>query len=302
MKISGFTFVRNAIKYDYPVVEAVSSVLPLCDEFIVAVGNSEDGTRELVQSIGDSRIKIIDTIWDDSLREGGRVLALETDKAFDAVSPESIWAFYIQADEVLHERYIEPVRKAMQTFSNVPLVEGLLFDYRHFYGSYDFTGDSRAWYRNEIRVIRNNKSIRSYLDAQGFRKNGRKLTVAPANAVIYHYGWVKPPASQQAKQEHFHRYWHNDQWLEKEVPRKVDFDYTGIDSLAPFTGTHPFVMQERIVRKNWKFEHDPAKKKLSLLNSILRFIERLTGWRPGEYKNYTIYRTNPSCIFLFVTS
>ena len=85
MKVSGFTFVRNAIKYDYPVVEAIRSLLPICDEFIVAVGNSEDDTRNLVLSIGDPKIRIVDTIWDDSMREGGKVLAIETNKAFDAI-------------------------------------------------------------------------------------------------------------------------------------------------------------------------------------------------------------------------
>jgi glycosyltransferase involved in cell wall biosynthesis len=288
MLISGFTFIRNAIKFDYPVVEAIRSVLPLCDEFIVAVGNSEDNTRELVQSIGESRIRIIDTIWDDSLREGGRVLAEETDKAFDAISPESTWAFYIQADEVLHEKYHEPVKLAMQKQTTDERVEGLLFDYLHFYGSYDYVGNSRTWYRHEIRVIRNDKSIRSYLDAQGFRKNGRKLAVKPVEAAIYHYGWVKPPAQQQAKQENFHRYWHTDQWMKKVVQKTSDFDYSGIDSLAHFTGTHPEVMKNRIARKNWKFDFDPTKNKLALIQAFLKNVEQITGWRPGEYKNYKI--------------
>src|SRR5687768_16681264 len=109
MKVSGFTFVRNAIKYDYPIVEAIRSILPLCNEIVVAVGKSEDDTLHLIQSIGSDKIKIIQTVWDDSLREGGRVLALETDKAFKAISPDSDWAFYIQGDEVLHEKYHDNV-------------------------------------------------------------------------------------------------------------------------------------------------------------------------------------------------
>jgi glycosyltransferase involved in cell wall biosynthesis len=290
MQVSGFTFIRNAIKFDYPVVEAIRSVLPLCDEFVVAVGNSGDGTRELIESIGDSRIRIIDTIWDDNLREGGRVLAIETDKAFDAISPESTWAFYIQADEALHEKYLVPVKNSMKRHAQDQQVEGLLFDYLHFYGSYDYVGDSRAWYRKEVRVIRNDKTIRSYLDAQGFRKHGRKLTVLPANAAIYHYGWVKPPAQQQAKQENFHRYWHNDQWIEKEVPKTAGFDYSQIDSLAHFVDSHPAIMQERIARMNWKFDYDPTRKSIPLIHWFPELIERWTNWRPGEYKNYRIKR------------
>lgn len=288
MKVTGFTFVRNAIKFDYPVVESVTSILPLCDEFVVAVGNSEDGTRGLIESVGSPKIRIIDTVWDDSLREGGKVLALETDKAFAAISPESTWAFYLQADEVVHEKYHDNIRASMELWKDEPQVEGLVFDYVHFYGSYDFLGDSREWYRHEVRIIRNDRQIHSWMDAQGFRKNGQKLLVAPANAEVYHYGWVKPPENQQAKMESFHKYWHDDKWIEKKIPKQEAFDYSGIDSLARFTGTHPAVMQKRIDQKNWEFPYDPSLRKLSPKNRILHFIEKQTGWRPGEYKNYEL--------------
>jgi glycosyltransferase involved in cell wall biosynthesis len=288
MKVSGFTFIRNAIKYDYPVVEAITSVLPLCDEFVVAVGNSDDNTRGLIESIGSPKIRIIDTVWDDTLREGGRVLAVETDKAFDALSADSDWAIYIQGDEVLHEQYLDTLREAMQQWKDHPEVEGLLLNYLHFYGSYDFTGDSRRWYRREVRVIRNDKSIRSYRDAQGFRKNNKPLKVKPVKATMHHYGWVKPPEFQQAKQEYFHKLWHNDEWVEKKVPKADAFDYSSIDSLAKFTGTHPAVIQPRINRQNWQFTFDPTKKKLPFKSRFLHGIEALTGWRIGEYRNYRI--------------
>jgi glycosyltransferase involved in cell wall biosynthesis len=120
MKIAGFTFVRNAIKYDYPIIEAITSILPICDELVVAVGNSEDGTLELIQSIDSPKIKIIETIWDDSLREGGRVLAVETDKALAAISPDANWCFYIQGDEVVHEKYLLSLKKPWKiTFINL---------------------------------------------------------------------------------------------------------------------------------------------------------------------------------------
>jgi len=290
MKVSGFTFVRNAIKYDYPVVESISSILPVCDEMIVAVGNSEDGTRDLVLSIGDPKIRIIDTTWDDSLREGGKVLALETNKAFDAISPESTWAFYIQADEVVHEDYLPEIMAAMNRWKSDPKVEGLVFNYTHFWGSYQYIGNSRRWYRREVRVVRNDKHIRSYLDAQGFRKDGKKLVVAPVNAFVYHYGWVKPPRAQQAKQVTFNRYWHSDRWIEKTIPKSESFDYSGIDFMLPFTASHPRVMKERIESVNWEFTPDLSKRRYSFKSAILHFIEKCTGWRVGEYRNYKIVR------------
>ena len=206
MKVSGFTFIKNAILYDYPIVEAIRSILPICDEVVVAVGKSEDDTRNLIAQI-DPKVRIIDTVWDESLREGGRVLAVETDKAFQAVSADSDWAFYIQGDEVIHEKYLDEVYQNMDKWKDHPKVEGLLFNYLHFYGSYDYVGSSLKWYSHEIRVVRNNESIYSFRDAQGFKiGNNRRLRVKPLDAYMYHYGWVKDPRAMQRKQENFHKH------------------------------------------------------------------------------------------------
>jgi hypothetical protein len=288
MKVSGFTIVRNAIKYDYPIIEAITSILPICDEVVVAVGNSDDDTLGLIRSINSPKIKIIETVWNDSLREGGRVLADETNKAFAAVAKDSDWAFYIQGDEVIHEDYLPVIKAAMQRYKDNNQVEGLLFHYKHFYGSYDYIGDARQWYRNEIRVIRNDKNISSYKDAQGFRKNDEKLKVKAIEAWVYHYGWVKPPEAQQAKQETFHKLWHTDDWMKKNIALVNEFDYSNIDSLQHFNGTHPKLMQVRINKMNWKFSFDPTQKQLPIKEKVLMLIEKKFGWRIGEYKNYKI--------------
>lgn len=289
MFVSGFTIVRNAIRFDYPIVEAIKSILPLCDEVVVAVGKSEDETLQLIKSINDSKIKIIETIWDDSLREGGKVLAAETNKAYDAISEKADWCFYIQGDEVMHEKYLPTIKSEMEKWKDDTRVEGLLFNYTHFYGSYDFVGDSRKWYREEIRIVRKIRSIRSYKDAQGFRKSDNsKLVVQPINAFVYHYGWVKPPAAMQAKQESFHKMWHDDKWMKENIPVAKEFDYSQIDSLAKFAETHPIVMQERVQQQNWKFDFDPTKKKWGIKMKILMWVEINFGWRIGAYKNYRI--------------
>jgi hypothetical protein len=289
MKVSGFTIVRNAIKYDYPIVEAIQSMLPLCDEVIVAVGNSEDGTIDLINSISSPKIKIIETIWDDSLREAGRILAVETDKAFQAVSSDADWAFYIQGDEVMHEKYLGPVMKAMQQYKDDVDVEGLLFNYLHFYGSYDYVGEAYRWYRREIRVVRKREDIFSYRDAQGFRKKpNEKLQVKLIDAFIYHYGYVREPKAMQGKHRSFNKYWHDDQWIEKHVAPAEEFDYSNIDALSTFQGTHPKVMRKRIETMNWKFEYDLTRKRFKLKDRMKRTVENLTGWRPSEYRNYKI--------------
>jgi hypothetical protein len=167
-------------------------------------------------------------------------------------------------------------------------VEGLLFNYEHFYGSYAYVGDSRMWYRREVRIIRNDKQIRSYRDAQGFRKDGNKLHVKPVDVCIYHYGWVKDPRSQQEKQKSFHKMWHDDAWMKQHVSEASDFDYDQIDSLKKFEGTHPAVMEERLKRLNWDFRFDIRNKKFSVKDWLLYNFERVTGIRLFEYRNYTI--------------
>ena len=286
MKVTGFTFIRNALIYDYPVVEAIRSILPVCDDFVVAVGKSDDDTLELINQIDPLKIRIIETVWDDSLREGGQVLALETDKAYKAVDDDADWVFYIQGDEVVHENYLENIKNAMLKWKDHPEVDGLLFDYLHFYGSFDYIGSSGKWYPHEIRIIRKSGSIYSYRDAQGFRKgNNRKLNVKPVEAFMYHYGWVKDPLAMQRKQENFHKLWHPDNWLEKNVVKAEEFDYSGIDALTLFHGTHPAVMLDRIQRKNWKFDFDIAFSNLSAKDRVKSFLRKYTGIEIG-YKNY----------------
>jgi hypothetical protein len=293
MKVAGFTFIRNAVKNDYPVVEAITSILPICDEFVIALGNSEDNTEELIKSINSPKIKIIHTVWDESLREGGTVFAAETDKAFAAISPDADWAFYIQGDEAVHEKYLPLIRQEMQENLTDARVEGLLFKYIHFYGSYDYYAHSRRWYRREVRILRNNKNVHSYRDAQGFRWAGRKLNVKLIDAYIYHYGWVKPPNGLGNKVRNFNQFYHDDSWMAENMPQTFEFDFKNADRLLPFTDTHPAVMQRRIRAQNWRLEVDPVaiQKKLTLRRRILQKIEDWTGWRVSEYRNYKIIKS-----------
>jgi hypothetical protein len=288
MKVSGFTFIRNAITYDYPIVEAIRSILPLCDEVVVAVGNSEDATLQLIQSI-DPKVRIIETVWDDTVREGGRTLALETDKAYAAISKDSDWAFYIQGDEVLHEQYYPVIQAAMLNYKDNPSIDGLLFNYLHFYGSYDYVGSSISWYPDEIRIIRVRKDIFSYRDAQGFRKQPNdKLNVKRIDAWMYHYGWVKPPEKMQLKQASFHKMWHDDEWVNEHVEQVAEFDYfKNIAALKLFDGSHPAVMLPRIEQKNWSFNYDISFNREKKKDKLKRIIKRVFGW-DIRYKNFRI--------------
>lgn len=291
MKIAGFTIIRNAVINDYPIVEAIQSILPVVDEMIVSVGDSEDETETLIRNINSPKIKIVHSVWDPALRKGGTILAVETDKAFQHISPDADWALYIQGDEVLPEQYYETVRAAAEKYKDDKRVDGLLFKYLHFYGSYDYVGDSRKWYNYEVRLIKYDKTITSYKDAQGFRRNGKKIFVKPVDAWIYHYGWVKSPAQMKKKINHLSRFWNEDSatW-HSDIKTEDIFDFNEFDSLQLFTGTHPAVMKERIAGKNFKTELDISKKNFSFKGRLLYWIEKKTGYRPFAFRNYRIIR------------
>ncbi|OQP68015.1 glycosyl transferase [Niastella populi] len=291
MKISGFIIIRNAVINDYPVTEAIRSVLPMVDEMIVSIGDSEDDTSGLIQSISSDKIRIVHSVWDPALRKGGAVLAAETDKAFAHISPDSDWAFYIQADEVVHEKYHSVILEAARKYKDQKEVEGLLFKYTHFYGTYNYVGDSRKWYNREIRLIRNDKSIHSYKDAQGFRKDGRKLNVKLIDAYIYHYGWVKSPKQMLQKQKNLGKFWRSDEEWQQFLSESDFWDFSNeFDSLAKFTETHPAVMHDRIKKQNWNIEMDISRKRFSFKNRLLYYIEKATGKRLFDYKNYKILK------------
>jgi hypothetical protein len=257
---------------------------------VVAVGASEDETLALIQGIPSDKIKIVETVWDDAKREGGATFALETDKALQAISKDIDWAFYIQGDECVHEADLPVVKAAMEANLTDSNVEGLLFHYRHFYGSYQHVAISRRWYRREIRVVKMHPGVHSYKDAQGFRKDGNKMKVKLIPAYINHYGWVKPPEGLNNKVRNFTQFYHDDAWLAENVPADYQFDYGNAERLFRFEGTHPAVMADRVARSNWPFYFDPVEleKKMTFRRKILQKIEDLTGYRVGEYKNYRL--------------
>lgn len=291
MKITGIAIVRNAVINDYPAVEAISSILPVVDEMIVSIDKGDDDTDGLIRSIQSEKLKIVYSTWDMSLRKGGVVYALETDKVKNQVSADTDWIFYIQADEVIHEKYHNIIRSTAEKYCNEPRVDGLLFQYLHFYGTYDYVGDSRKWYKSEVRLIKNDKTISSYRDAQGFRRGDKKLNVVPVAAEVYHYGWVKSPEQMKRKMDNTLVFYSDDDAVVEDFKKRNQvFDFNEFDSIRKFEGEHPVVMQARIASKNWNVVLDVNKKKLSPRMKLLAFIEKLTGVRPFAFSNSKIIK------------
>jgi glycosyltransferase involved in cell wall biosynthesis len=288
MKVTGVTFIRNAVKFDYPVVESIQSLLPLVDELIVVLGKSEDNTEALIKGIDNRKISILNSTWNDAVRKGGQVLALETNKGLAAVSQDTDWIFYLQADEVLHEADYDEIRRQMASHLHNPKVEGLLFHYLHFYGHYKYVGNSRRWYQKEVRIVRNLKGIQSYRDAQGFRLNDQKLRVKQIQASVFHYGWVKNPYHQMEKQKSFNLLWHSEEEVKKMVASANEYDYSNIDSLVEFKSSHPKVMMRRIEKANWEFVFDASKNKVKLKDRFLSGLETILKKPLFRYENYRL--------------
>lgn len=246
MFVSGFAIVRNAIHYDYPVVESIRSILPLVDEMVVAVGNSRDDTRKLISEIPSQKIRIIDTVWDENQRAGGTVLAEQTNIALNECQGD--WCFYIQADEVVHENDLDRVESSMKKQLNSPRIEGLSFRYHHFRA--DYTIRDPLPYRRQIRVVRPGIGVQSVGDACGFGIDNRKLHSASTGAWVYHYGYVKPPVNMSAKMDYFLSLYDGRQ-VEPGSENSQDFYDWNLQTCEHFTGSHPAVMEERIANKDW---------------------------------------------------
>lgn len=315
MKISGFTMVKNAVKLYYPIKESILSVLPMVDEFVVALGNcdADDNTRTEIESIKSDKIKIIDTVWNLEKYPNGTENAHQTDIAKEACSGD--WLFYLQADEVMHEKYLPVIEKRCKELYKDEEVEGLLFDYVHFWGDYKHYQVAHGWYPKEIRIIRNHPDIHSWGSAQSFRRipgfnyknyrqreNTYKLKVAESGAKMYHYGWVRPPKLMQNKRKALHTIHKGKKIAETSYKgQNTDFDYGPLEKCKKFTGSHPEVMQERVKQMNWqdklrksgpypsgqtKFKHEKLKYR------IASFIEQniLGGRTIGGLKNYILLK------------
>lgn len=293
MKLSAFTFIRNADKLSYPVKESILSVLPLVDEFVIAVGDNDPGdtTLNLINSLNSSKIKIINTVWDTIKFPKAQVYAQQTDLARQHCTGD--WLFYIQGDEVIHEQDYEAITSRCQQLLHNHEIEGLLFEYFHFWGDYNHRNRSHSAYGYEIRIIRNNADIHSFGDAQGFRRipnfdgqnfrqkeNVYKLKVARVNAGIYHYGWVRAPDFMMRKRQMSNTLHHGGHTTTENFTAQL-FDYGPVGRKPKFKGTHPAVMGSRIAQFDWAHQLNYSKHQRKInrpLQKHERLKYRLLSW------------------------
>ncbi|MDE3236837.1 MAG: hypothetical protein KGO81_12855 [Bacteroidota bacterium] len=291
MKISGFTVVRNADKFYFPIKQCIESVLPVVDEFIVALGNCDEGdrTEEIIRSIGSEKVKIFHRVWDESKFKNGFILRDETTFALQQCTGD--WCIYLQADELMHEKDHALIKQYCQRFLEDKEVHGFLCRYQHFFGDYNHYAKSHAWYANEIRIVKNHMGIESYWDAQSFRINGSdKMNVIQTPIRIFHYGWVRPPQIMTSKRKEQDKLHHGADMPREEVKGVDYFDYGPLGRLRWFdTKDHPAVLQEWITKMNWKDKLDMGKDYKALTRP--KVLHERTKYRLISFiENYIMHR------------
>jgi len=288
MKISGFTFLRNGQLLGYPFVESIRSILPIVDEFVVALGPCEDQTEKMIAGIGDSKIRVIRTAWNERIRNDLKLQGFiyGQQKSIALFNCTGDWAFYLEGDEVVHETELDKIRNAMEVHLNNPAVEAMVFDYLHFYGNRNTYAWSPRWYRTAPRIIRNTIPVWGpkglFFVVMDTHKKGRYPRAAHTGATIYHYGWLKSEEQLALKKQNNSKYW---------TDKANSVNYADIDPrvLRPFRGTHPKAVQNWLPPADGVFQANPEHRLSSRerKHRLIMNLERWLGWQYGK-RHYTL--------------
>ncbi len=280
MKISGFTFIRNGTILGYPFIESINSILPICDEFIIAVGPSEDDTLTLLKKIKSKKIKIIQTQWNENMKDRGFVYAQQ--KMIAQFNCSGDWAFYLEGDEVIHQDDLKTIKKVMKKSLNNSNIESLVFDYYHFFGSKDWIATSPAWYRNEARIIRTNLRAWSpdalYFVNMDKNKKGRYPNAILVGVPIYHYGHIRSVASMNDKLKRVGKYW------KTKIPNFISYKIDP-QAVKPFLGQHPFIMNKWLKEKAEPFFNPDKNHLLTKREKKHRWLMLLEKWLNKDLTN-----------------
>ena len=274
MKVSAFTFIKNGQLLGYPFIQSIKSILPIVDEFIINVGLGEDNTLDEIEKINDPKIRIIQSHWNNNMKDRGFVYGQQ--KMVAQYNCTGDWAFYIEGDEIYHENDLDRIYMSMKEHLNNSDVEALVFDFYHFYGNGNSYLDSPGWYRAEARIIKN--SLRTYAPDGLFwlvldsNKNGRYPKAKHTGAKCYHYGWVRSEHQMNLKSEKVQKYWGGN-------AKKIDYSKMDQSIIREFKGTHPKIIQNWLPNDIELFKVDPSYKLTNKQKKhrIMIFFENLFG-------------------------
>ena len=272
MRVSAFTFIKNGQILGYPFLQSIQSILPIVDEFVINVGDSEDNTLSLIESLNNSKIRIIKSKWSNLMKDRGYVYGQQ--KMIAQFNCTGDWLFYVEGDEVYHENDLDKIKDSMKLYLHNSEVEALVFDFYHFYGNSHSFLDSPGWYRSEARIIKG--SVRSYAPDGLFwlvldkNKNGRYPKAKKVDAHCYHYGWVRSEDQMNLKSEKVQKYWGKSH-------EKVDYSQIDESILKEFHGSHPVIMKDWLPKDLGLYKVDSGYKlnKKQKKHRIMMKLEKL---------------------------
>lgn len=219
-KFSVYTIIKDAIRQDYSVLEAINSVLPIADEVIINCGDSSDGTTGLIHKAYDGfdKVKIFERKW-AGRDKGIQFLTEESNWAKDQCSNEI--AMYLQADEVYHEDDLPKILDAVKTLNERQDLVGAIYKWRHLDGDYATLNPTS--YPAEVRLIKRGQ-LKSIGDAQSMGiEVGDKVNLLNVmhfqhlllntDIRVFHTGWAREPKKMLDKLVSFDSFYHNEHEL-----------------------------------------------------------------------------------------
>lgn len=240
MKIYGFTYVRNGETLGYPYLEAIRCLSELCDAVYVAVGDSTDCTRELVAAV--PAVHVIDTIWDDALRQGGKIFSIQANTALRELRKNHSegWALHLQADQIVLRDDFAQIRADFER-AEASGCDALAMRFLHFWHTPRAIAYSKRWFPQTVVAARVGSKVESVGDSQSL---GGYSKLFESDVNVFHYGHALGDKFYEQKQRTLHRWWHPDSAIDTVMKKSAGKDRE--EPSLPYLGPHPVWMQSRL--------------------------------------------------------
>lgn len=187
MKISGLVMTKGESKFFLK--ESILSFSKLCDQIVVIDDNElrEDNgvLDDLRKELGDKLVIIMSSV---KVGKGWKFTGAQRNAALKYCTGDWVWSF--DADEVLHEDAVEPLREQL-TKLDAEGVDCVSVQGEHYYWHLNKVDNSVSEHLWLLRLFKNNGVIK-YEEGKehGLPKGFTKYAVVKG-VVLHHYGYVK---------------------------------------------------------------------------------------------------------------
>lgn len=159
MKISGYTYVKDAVSMDYPFVESIKTHLDFCDEVVVVDASTKnDGTKEALASLkkeAGGKLKVFEATLDWSAPNYGVYDGVLKQTAREKCTGEFLWQF--DSDELIHGGDRSVLESLIRQSENLTKIPVLCLPIVEYWGSHDKVRiDVNSW---KWRISRNHPEI-----------------------------------------------------------------------------------------------------------------------------------------------